>query len=198
MGLKGNVTMTKSINAKLLATSGLLAISVMAFTADEAHAYDIDCKVILCIAGGFPAECGDAYAYMIKRITRFPDPLSPFGFCPMSDGSEYEAHNVSYRYLRNGSEAYDCPEGKLLYYSPNEEGASLAERETAFCYTHTSRRWTWGEAGPGWETIYHNRSPATPVNFELRITIEPGTQHEFRSKLFRINYSTGYLSQRDP
>jgi len=85
----------------LLSVLGSLAIPA------QAHAFDMDCKVILCIAGGFPSTCGDAYSYMIKRITKFPKPLPPFGFCAMSNGSEYKGHDVSYRYLHNGPEAYD-------------------------------------------------------------------------------------------
>ena len=165
--------------------------------ADKAHAFDMDCKVILCIAGGFPSGCSDAYSYMIKRITRTPKPLPPFGFCAMSDGSEYTAHNVDYRYLHAGRDAYDCPEGKSLFYRREQQERGFGG-ETAFCYTHTS--------GGGFQTtrdgdiidrtIYHGRSAATRVNFELKITIEPGTAHEYRSPLFRINFGTGYVSER--
>lgn len=177
-------------------TIGFIGTAALMATPDDAHAYDMDCKVILCIAGGFPSGCSDAYSYMIKRITRFPKPLPPFGFCPMSDGSEYKAHNVSYRYLRTGPEAYDCPENKKLYYRRDDDDNGY--RETAFCYTHLERkRISWGgDDGEQWQTIYHGQSTATPVNFELNIVVEPGTDHEFRSPLFRINYGTGYFSQR--
>ena len=47
-----------------------------------AKAYDIDCAIILCMAGGFPpsAVCSAAYAEMIRRITPKPI-LPPFGVC---------------------------------------------------------------------------------------------------------------------
>lgn len=174
---------------------GLLATAALIATPEDAHAYDMDCKVILCIAGGFPAGCSDAYSYMIKRITRFPKPLPPFGFCAMSDGSEYKAHNVSYSYL-SGQNAYDCPEGKKLYYRRDDDDRGGWGNETAFCYTHaTTQRIGWGE-DEQWQTVYHGQSNATPVNFQLKITIEPGTNHEYRSPHFRINWSTGYVSQR--
>lgn len=182
-------------SAKLALSLGFLSSAALALQVEDAHAYDMDCKVILCIAGGFPAGCSDAYRYMIKRITRFPKPLPPFGFCAMSDGSEYKAHHVAYNYL-SGQNAYDCPEGKKLYYRREESDSGGWGQETAFCYTKvTTQRVGWGE-DEQWQTIYYGQSPATPVNFQLNITIEPGTQHEFRSPLFRINWSTGYVSQR--
>ena len=46
------------------------------------EAYDEDCKVILCLAGGFPAGCESAFEYMMRRILSFP-PKPPFGFCAM-------------------------------------------------------------------------------------------------------------------
>lgn len=48
----------------------------------QAEDYDMDCAVILCLAGGFPTGCGAAYSYMIKRITGWK-PKPPFGFCAM-------------------------------------------------------------------------------------------------------------------
>lgn len=187
--------MTKPFRTKSLFALGLLSVGALSLQAEKAHAYDMDCKVILCIAGGFPAGCGDAYSYMIKRITRSPKPLPPFGFCAMSDGSEYKAHDVSYRYLHRGPDAYDCPEGKALYYRRNNDDGGGWGNETAFCYTHTTVQRGYGRDSED-RTVFHGQSAATRVNFELKITIEPGTAHEFRSPLFRINYGTGYVSQR--
>lgn len=183
-------TANKSLKLTLL---GLAGAATLALQPAEAQAYDMDCKVILCIAGGFPAECGDAYRYMIKRITRFPKPLPPFGFCAMSDGSEYTAHDVSYNYLHRGPQAYDCPDSKQLYYRRDDEDSGRSE--TAFCYTHMTRTQVgWGR-DEQYQTTYHGRSPAKRVNFQLKIVVEPGTKHEYRSPLFRINYHTGYVSQ---
>ena len=182
-------------HSRALATIGLLSITGLALQSEDAHAFDMDCKVILCLAGGFPSGCGDAYSYMIDRITNRPKPKPPFGFCAMSDGSEYKGHDVSYRFLRRGPEAYDCPEGKRLFYRRDDNDRGNGFRERTFCYTHTTRTRSFGRDNED-RTVYHNQTPATPVNFELNIVIEPGTDHEFRSPLFRINYSTGYISQR--
>ena len=187
--------MTLKFNTLKTAGFGLVAALTLALQPSEARAYDMDCKVILCIAGGFPSECSDAYRYMIKRITRFPKPLPPFGFCAMSDGSEYTAHDVSYNYLHSGPQAYDCPAGKSLYYRRDDDDRGGSGNETAFCYSHMTRTQTgWGR-DQQYQTVYHNRSPAKQVNFQLKIVVEPGTEHEFRSPLFRINYQTGYVSQ---
>ena len=60
------------------------AMCVMAVIAapQKAQAYDIDCAIILCMAGGFPpsAVCARAYRKMIQRITPWPS-LPPFGVC---------------------------------------------------------------------------------------------------------------------
>lgn len=51
-------------------------------TPKKAQAYDIDCAIMLCMAGGFPpsAVCARAYRTMIRRITPWPS-LPPFGVC---------------------------------------------------------------------------------------------------------------------
>lgn len=48
----------------------------------KARAYDIDCAIMLCMAGGFPpsAVCARAYRTMIRRITPWPS-RPPFGIC---------------------------------------------------------------------------------------------------------------------
>ena len=186
--------MKPQFKTKPVLTAAMIGMGALALQAEPAHAFDMDCKVILCIAGGFPSGCGDAYSYMIKRITRSPKPLPPFGFCAMSDGSEYQAHDVAYRYLHRGPDAYDCAEDLKLYYRRDDEDHGYG-REIAFCYTHTTAAGRYGRDGED-RTVYHGRTPATRVNFELKITIEPGTAHEFQSPHFRINYGTGYFSQR--
>lgn len=47
-----------------------------------APAYDMDCAIMLCMAGGFPpsAVCSAAHAEMIRRITPWPI-QPPFGIC---------------------------------------------------------------------------------------------------------------------
>ena len=46
----------------------------------QAQTVDMDCKVMLCLPGGFPGGCEDAKAYMLSRIRSVP-PKPPFGPC---------------------------------------------------------------------------------------------------------------------
>jgi hypothetical protein len=66
-----------------LGLSSLLAIGP---GAPAASAYPIDCAILLCMAGGFPAsaECTAAKAEMIQRITPFPvEPPLQIWRCPL-------------------------------------------------------------------------------------------------------------------
>ncbi len=64
----------------------ILALTIVVFTGlglpQKARAYDIDCAIMLCMAGGFPpsAVCARAYRTMIRRITPWPS-RPPFGIC---------------------------------------------------------------------------------------------------------------------
>ena len=64
------------------------AMGVMAVfgAPQKAQAYDIDCSIMLCMAGGFPpsAVCARAYRTMIRRITPWPS-LPPFGVCTFAN-----------------------------------------------------------------------------------------------------------------
>ena len=98
-----------------------------------AQSYDIDCKLILCLAGGFPSSCADAKAYMIDRITSVP-PKPPIGFCAMSDGSEYTDYHLDYAWVSPASaEGWVCPEGKLKYFRASREERGETHVQV-FCY----------------------------------------------------------------
>ncbi len=60
----------------------LLSAVILPITAKQSRAYDMDCAIMLCMAGGFPssAVCSAAYAEMIRRITPWPI-RPPFGIC---------------------------------------------------------------------------------------------------------------------
>lgn len=98
-----------------ISPSAGLVSAMLAITSTPAAAYDIDCKVILCLAGGFPSGCGDAKSYMVKRLKRGKP---PFGFCPfgsgMGEGTDY--------HLDMGQEQWTrCPGGYRTYWV-REEG----------------------------------------------------------------------------
>ena len=55
-------------------------------TSTIAQTRDIDCEIILCMAGGFaPPECKRAFRQMIKNVTPFPI-KPPFGICTFVGG----------------------------------------------------------------------------------------------------------------
>ena len=57
--------------------------------APSANAYPIDCAILLCLAGGFPAstECAAAKAEFIRRVTPWPiEPPLQIWRCPMGGG----------------------------------------------------------------------------------------------------------------
>lgn len=57
-----------------------LCAALWAFApAPAAQAYPIDCAILLCMAGGFPAsvECSRAKAEVIRRITPWPGCTRP-------------------------------------------------------------------------------------------------------------------------
>jgi len=185
-----------SIKTAKVLTAGVLGAGALFIAAapTPATAYDMDCKVILCLAGGFPTGCGDAYGYMIDRITARP-PKPPFGYCALSDGAEYTDHAV--RYSRPGpytQAGYYCPPGKQLFHAQGDDDGGGRGAVEAFCYTHVTTR-TVGRDDDV-QTTYHGRSAAMPITFQLQITIEPGAATEFRSPTYAINHRTGFVAER--
>lgn len=112
---------------------GAAACAAALSAAPQANAYPIDCAILLCMAGGFPAsaECTAAKIEMIRRVTPWPvEPPLQLWNCPMqasgvpplpnvgSDGltdqvrgyrDGIEVYHVNYRGHRNsgGVEIYD-------------------------------------------------------------------------------------------
>ena len=89
-----------------------LAVAALAVSSPQVAAaqdYDMDCKLLLCLPGGFPDGCGDAYDHMIDRLR---DGKSPIGTCAMSGGGAYDDYEIDYAV--NGAtsrEGWQCPEG---------------------------------------------------------------------------------------
>ncbi len=64
----------------------LLGVSLSVATVTSAVAYPVDCAILLCLAGGWPAsaECAHARAVFIRRITPWPiEPPLQIWNCPM-------------------------------------------------------------------------------------------------------------------
>lgn len=71
----------------LARTAAAAALATASFApASNAQSYPIDCAILLCLAGGFPAsaECNAARIEMIRRITPWPiEPPLQLWNCPM-------------------------------------------------------------------------------------------------------------------
>lgn len=68
------------------ALSGAIALAASVFSVQRAQAYQVDCAILLCLAGGWPAstECSHARAVFIRRITPWPiEPPLQIWRCPM-------------------------------------------------------------------------------------------------------------------
>lgn len=176
--------LTRSISAALF--PAIAAFAVFA-TPSAAEADDIDCKLILCLAGGFPANCGDAHEHMIDRLR---DGKSPIGTCLMSDGEEYDNYEIDYTVAgRTDPEAWVCPEGKSKHFSRSYDDR-MRDVINVFCYDERRRL---GYSNSSEETSYYT-GVSTPEykNMEVQITVEPGTDAEYTNGVQR--YGSGITS----
>lgn len=69
-----------------LLSAGLISLTATCLQPTRAAAYPVDCAILLCLAGGWPAsvECMQARAVFIARITPWPiEPPLQIWNCPM-------------------------------------------------------------------------------------------------------------------
>lgn len=74
-----------------LTLAAVFALAGATVPVTPAQAYPIDCAILLCMAGGFPAsvECSRAKAEVIRRITPWPvEPPLQLWRCPMGVSAE--------------------------------------------------------------------------------------------------------------
>ena len=79
---------------KLLTSTVTALVGFLPMTTVPASAYQIDCAILLCLSGGWPASapCSAAKAEFIRRITPWPvEPPLQIWRCPMSASFEGEA-----------------------------------------------------------------------------------------------------------
>jgi len=187
--------------AAAISMLALTSVSVISFHQEAAaQGYDIDCKVILCLAGGFPQGCANAKDYMIDRITSVP-PKPPFGFCAFSNGTGYDDYEAPFSFL-GGRDSFLCPEGSNLFYQPGFGGEGGQERRI-FCYEEEIQ--SSFSAGGRFQNDFDSSldrfrfkgiTPPVNVNYRIQITIQPGQADEFRSPVFYGNTSTRFITQR--
>ena len=69
------------------AATALTCTSLLLAAPPAAQAYQVDCAILICLAGGWPgsAECNEARSVFISRITPWPvEPPLQIWNCPLS------------------------------------------------------------------------------------------------------------------
>ena len=82
---------------RLPAAAALAATALSLSLAAQAKAYPVDCAILLCLAGGWPAsaECAHASTVFIARITPWPiEPPLQIWNCPMRASFRGEAKPI--------------------------------------------------------------------------------------------------------
>jgi hypothetical protein len=174
----------------LIAATGLALAMPAMTTPAHAEDYDMDCKLILCLVGGFPSGCSDAYSYMIGRLKKFKPPI---GVCTMSDGDGYDNLDTNAHFI-SGKASYYCESPKKLYYR-EEERDGQNDRITAFCYTKAVTKRVKDDGEWVTSTIYQGKSTPERYNFYVHVTVEPGTAEEYSSPEYLVNTGTGNYTE---
>lgn len=74
------------LSVRTAAAAAAITVSSLVSSVEPAQAYQVDCAILLCLAGGWPASapCSHARAVFIRRITPWPiEPPLQIWRCPM-------------------------------------------------------------------------------------------------------------------
>lgn len=111
--------MGKSVKFK--AGKVLFGAALSVFLPAPASAYEVDCAILLCLSGGWPAaaECSHARGVFIQRITPWPiEPPLQIWRCPMGAAMNSGPEETP------GERVYDfAVDGALLWYGPDNFGS---------------------------------------------------------------------------
>lgn len=103
---------------KLVRRSATVALVLSALLPQPSTAYPIDCAILLCMAGGFPAsaECAAAKAEVIRRVTPVPvEPPLQLWRCPLNAGHSSPAgQGPALRIFRAAAQFSGDTEGDAL------------------------------------------------------------------------------------
>ncbi len=164
--------------------AALAALASFVPSGASAQDYDIDCKLLLCLPGGFPDGCGDAFDHMIDRIR---DGKSPVGTCGMTGGGEYDDYEIAtsfnYPMSRNG---WSCPEGTRLHHSSRPIEGNRSQINV-FCYEDSDRV----RLGDSYRTYYTGKTRPERTDFTLEMTMNASSETPYETGVMRMN--TGYL-----
>lgn len=165
------------IRLKNLLAASVFGAAVTSLAPAPVAAYPIDCAILLCLAGGFPAstECMKAKAEMIRRITPWPiEPPLQLWRCPMglpSDVADAIGHAAvslgpdgltpEVRQYRDAIEIY-----RINYVRGRvREGTEISDRTLVGNYQDADGEFIWARGsyreGPEWlaEAVGGYRKP---------------------------------------
>ncbi|WP_299960858.1 hypothetical protein [uncultured Roseobacter sp.] len=120
---------------KLKTRNTLLGAAMAMLSPMQASAYEVDCAILLCLSGGWPAsaECNHARAVFIQRITPWPvEPPLQIWHCPMGAAMNEGSVTTPGERLRKLAEVGAQEAVFAASYSPNsaqEIGTMPAEFE---------------------------------------------------------------------
>ena len=101
----------------------LLGLGISTASITPAAAYPVDCAILLCLAGGWPAstECAHARTVFIARITPWPvEPPLQIWNCPMRASFRGEAKPIER--LFDIAVTFRMTEGPITFYDTKEGG----------------------------------------------------------------------------
>lgn len=133
--------MAQGLIRKLL---GIIALSLASCTtAQPAQAYPVDCAILFCLAGGWPAsaECTHARAVFIRRITPWPiEPPLKIWNCPMEVAAREPLQSPLPRILEVNHIGTAGFAGLILAQA-FEGRADIDISDTAFDFVRSIRVW---------------------------------------------------------
>ena len=100
------------------------------------EAYPVDCAILLCLAGGWPAsaECGHAKAVLIRRITPWPvEPPLQIWRCPMKAAASQLQRKAPMKRLRQAAtqQGQEAPGFAPLVFQESAAGFPPADPRQA-------------------------------------------------------------------
>ena len=108
-----------------------------------AKAYQVDCAILLCLAGGWPAsaECTHARAVFIRRITPWPiEPPLQIWRCPMGASMSGPLKNMAPRVWEASNQSSQTL-GQIILAQMVEGGADIDISGLEFDFVRSIRVW---------------------------------------------------------
>ncbi len=121
----------------------LVILSLAGLVPRSADAYQVDCAILLCLAGGWPAsaECAHARAVFIRRITPWPiEPPLQIWRCPMGVSERAPLQGTASE-IREANKQNGQTLGQFIQAQVVEGGADIDISGLEFDFVRSIRVW---------------------------------------------------------